>query len=97
MAKQIDLTGQKFGRLTVLKREGVGYRNNGQKYRTWLCECECGNEIVVRTSYLTLGETKSCGCLLEDVVKHHFEGLRFGNLTVIKEDGRDKNGCVIWL
>lgn len=92
-----DLIGKRFGRLTVIKLAGIGVRSDGQKYRTWLCKCDCGNEKVVRTSYLTCGETKSCGCLHSDVVKNHYEGKKFGNLTVIKESGRDNQGNVIYL
>ena len=52
-----DITGQKFGLLTAIKRvnkKGVGM---------WLCECECGNETIVTLGNLTSGGTKSCGCL----------------------------------
>jgi hypothetical protein len=52
------MTGQKFGRLTVLRREG-----SQGKGATWLCLCDCGTEHVVRRSDLTSGNTKSCGCL----------------------------------
>ena len=97
MGKNVDLTGQRFGKLTVIRHEGYGVRNNGHNYKTWLCKCDCGNEVIVRTSYLTLGETKSCGCLKSEIGKYHYEGMKFGNLTVIKEEGRDKNGNVIWL
>lgn len=54
-----DLTGKRFGRLTVIKRIG----NNG-KQALWLCECDCGNEIQVTTNHLTSGNTQSCGCLI---------------------------------
>ena len=42
--KFIDLTGQKFGRLTVIKKTG----NTKEGKTVWLCECECGNKINVR-------------------------------------------------
>lgn len=91
-----DLAGQRFGRLTVIKFDGMGYRPSGQAHCNWLCKCDCGNEIVVQTSYLTLGETKSCGCLQKDIVKYHYEGMKFGNLLVIEEAGRNEHGNVIW-
>ena len=59
----IDLTGQKFGRLTVLERAGSDKR----KRALWLCECECGNKIIATGSHLITGHTKSCGC----IVKRH--------------------------
>jgi hypothetical protein len=55
----VDLTGKKFGRLTVKKY--VGRNHNGKN--AWLCECKCGNFSTPITSYLTGGYTKSCGCL----------------------------------
>ena len=54
----IDLTGQRFGLLTVLKRHG----HSGNEV-TWLCKCDCGKESVVMGEALRRGKTKSCGCL----------------------------------
>ena len=56
--KFVDLTGQRFGRLTVIKR----VENNGKKVM-WLCRCDCGNETTVFSGCLRAGHTKSCGCL----------------------------------
>jgi hypothetical protein len=52
-----DLTGKKFGKLTVIKR--------GEKKSpcySWLCKCICGKEVDVLSSSLSSGTTKSCGC-----------------------------------
>ena len=57
--KLIDLTGQKFNRLTVIKRSN----KNKNKKVYWLCKCECGNLTVVSSDKLKGGITKSCGCL----------------------------------
>ena len=64
MPRTIDLTGQKFGRLTVIKNAGR------DKYRqaVWLCECDCGNTSVVNGGDLRSGNTKSCGCLNREKV-----------------------------
>ena len=56
---RIDLSGQVYGRLTVI-RETKQKKNN--RY-LWECVCECGNSILVRRDGLTSGGTKSCGCL----------------------------------
>lgn len=56
-----DLTGQKFGRLLVVKRADDKYYG-GVRYTAWLCRCDCGNMTVVNTSSLTSGNTTSCGC-----------------------------------
>lgn len=60
MGKLIDLTGQRFGRLLVLKRHGA---NDGNGKPMWLCKCNCGAEIAVSGWSLKSGNTKSCGCL----------------------------------
>lgn len=54
MGKFIDLTGQKFGRLLVLKYIGNSY---------WLCKCECGNKKNAKAYDLKIGKVQSCGCL----------------------------------
>lgn len=61
--KYIDLTGQKFGRLTVVKRVENYVSPKGQKQAQWLCKCKCGNLIVVRCGSLRTGNNLSCGCL----------------------------------
>lgn len=71
MKKIIDITGQKFGRLTVIKLNHLKemYNNKGLKngHKTyWLCKCECGNITVVRKDLLLNGSTKSCGCLKKE-------------------------------
>ena len=65
MGKFIDLTGQVFGRLTVLRRGEDYVSKNGRRRIGWLCSCSCGNPniIRVRAESLRSGETKSCGCL----------------------------------
>ena len=63
--KKLDLTGQRFGKLTALAPAGkIGGRT------AWLCRCECGREAVVATRKLRGGETKSCGCLKPDGIPH---------------------------
>lgn len=54
-----DLTGMKFGRLTVLRQHGRGK----SKSVIWLCKCDCGNEKLVLSSNLKKGHSNSCGCL----------------------------------
>lgn len=67
MAKAIDLTGQKFGRLTVIERtENIGIQV------CWKCQCDCGNETKTTTFRLRHGITQSCGCLqIERTVNAH--------------------------
>lgn len=90
-----DLTGQKFGRLTVIERDYT-YTNLPH----WLCECECGNYISVRTADLNNGHTKSCGCLQKEICSTLFTkdlvGQTFGLLTVISRNGTNAQGNAIW-
>lgn len=60
--RNTDLTGKRFGRLTVVKRVESG--NHGSSHGSrWLCVCDCGNEKVVSRCHLVGGDTRSCGCL----------------------------------
>ena len=56
MGKFIDLTGQKFNKLTVLCKSNKR-DNSGSIY--WKCKCDCGNETLVITKHLKNGHTKS--------------------------------------
>lgn len=58
-----DLTGQRFGRLVVVRDSEK--RSAGAV--VWECRCDCGNVVFVRRNSLTDGETKSCGCLNKEV------------------------------
>lgn len=74
----IDITGKRFGRLTVIEWQGNG---------KWLCKCDCGKQVAVKTAKLNNGHTKSCGCLNMDNIKTRtvdMVGRKFGRLTVIK-------------
>ena len=57
-----NLLGTKFGRLTVIERNGSTKQGNA----IWICKCECGNELSVNSSYLITGTTRSCGCLKKE-------------------------------
>lgn len=63
----VDLTGNKYGMLTVLGESG----RNKNKMKIWRCKCECGNETLVTTNNLKRGHTQSCGCLFnKTMIKH---------------------------
>ena len=62
MARFIDLTGEKFGKLTVIELAEDHITESGNHVKQWLCKCSCGNEAVIRGSYLRMGKVKSCGC-----------------------------------
>lgn len=59
---KIDLTGQRYGRLTVLKED----KTTLKKARKWLCICDCGKKVSIFHSSLQAGATKSCGCFRKE-------------------------------
>lgn len=60
----IDITGQRFGRLTAIKLIPKEERTWSNKERAWLCKCDCGNEVIVRQRNLRGARmTQSCGCV----------------------------------
>jgi hypothetical protein len=67
MGKLIDLTGAKFGRVFVVKRNSSS--KNGRAM--WLCLCECGKYFTALGENLRSGNTSSCGCLQEEIVTKH--------------------------
>jgi len=54
---RLDLTGQRFGELEV-----VSPADNIDGQTAWLCRCDCGNTVVVKTRNLRSGKTHNCGC-----------------------------------
>lgn len=66
-----DLTGEKFGRLTVIGRGENHVFPSGQKQTQWLCKCDCGNSVTVIARNLLSGNTMSCGCLKREMRTKH--------------------------
>lgn len=58
----IDLTGKRYGRITVISQT----ENSKSGITQWVCECDCGRTFVSRGDSLRNGRTKSCGCLKRD-------------------------------
>lgn len=66
MRYAVDITGQKFGRLTALKFAHAKLKWN-RKSHYWIFKCSCGNNKIIRKSYAIFGMTKSCGCLKKEM------------------------------
>lgn len=79
----IDLTGQQFGRLTVLEKD------LSKKETCWICRCECGQIKSINGANLRKGATKSCGCFAKESSSQRqlkdLSGQIFGELKVIKK------------
>ena len=98
MGKFQDLRTRQFGRLTVLERD------TNKKRVHWLCKCECGQTVSVRTDQLIGGITNSCGCLAKEIAatqgKKNFKDLsnqRFGKLVALYPIKQSKQTKYYWM
>lgn len=91
-----DLTGQKYGRLTAVER--IPEHGKTTRYK---CRCDCGAELVVKSSSLATGNTSSCGCLKRETTRTRNSarnkdlemiGKKFGRLLVNKLAHRTTEG-----
>jgi len=75
MPALIDITGQRFGRLVVLR---VGKKGRKGIHRKWLCQCDCGNFKETRCSNLRSGSVTSCGCVRKKWlrIRKHGDAMR---------------------
>ncbi|MFD1485408.1 alcohol dehydrogenase [Lacticaseibacillus baoqingensis] len=91
MGKRIDLTGQRFGRLTVIAPSG--YAKNGNAL--WECRCDCGRTVVKDAYRLRHGSVRSCGCLRREVLRARIYDndamtKRMGDITPLLIDGHGR-------
>ena len=89
-----DLTGQVFGRLTVISKDD---KNSPSGNSRWKCQCECGNMKTILSFHLKQGKTRSCGCYRRELRVNDLRSMRFGRLTVIDEDCRSDRDSVYWM
>ena len=88
MGRLVDLTGQKFGRLTVIERADEYVSPKGQRHIRWFCKCDCGNYVTVKGNHLKSGNTKSCGCLDSEIVsKRNKDNKKFNEYNLSGEYG----------
>lgn len=85
MGKFIDLTGQKFGRLTVIERDTS---RTGRAY--WICKCSCGTVKSICGKELRNSKTKSCGCYNREVFCHKTHGQRHTKIYNVWRNMRDR-------
>lgn len=89
-----DLTGQRFGKLTVLSRAP---NQNSRVY--WKCRCDCGNGHIVSAHELKAGKCTSCGCNRHELEKGFVDltGMQFDQLTVLYQTRkRSYKGSICW-
>ncbi len=90
--KRIDVTGQRFGRLTALERLD---EKSGRSF-LWRCRCDCGKEIKARVDSLTSGNTTSCGCTRAEKKRKDISGQRFSHLTAVRPTEKRRHRSVVW-
>lgn len=95
----IDLTNQKFGRLTVLEKTT---ERKGSSV-VWKCKCDCGNIHYTTTYFLKKGTVQSCGCLKSEKIAQvgknkafDLTNKKYGMLTAIKPTNKRLGNSVIW-
>lgn len=94
--KSMDLTGRKFGMLTVIKR--CDKKREGEKEWRWVCECDCPDHNIVEVIQHNLlnGHCTNCGCSNRNTIKN-LVGKKFGYLTVIERDyNKSDDGSSLW-
>lgn len=74
MGKADELTGLRFGRLTVIEKTD----KRCKRKILWHCRCDCGNECMEMGYLLKNGQIKSCGCLQKEICKR--QGIRNGRM-----------------
>lgn len=77
MSKRLDLVGQRFGKLMVLKFSGTDKRGA----TTWECKCDCGNIKIIGRNSLKYGSSRSCGCLQKSKLSKRQSGS--GNVQYV--------------
>ena len=85
-----DLTGQQFGRWTVIEQADDFISANGKHITMWKCECSCENHTIkiIRGYNLTNGHSQSCGCLAQELLAQRNHGNTYGMLS---RKGNDYN------
>ena len=81
----IDLTGQRFDRLSVLERVENRFRQ-----AHWRCICDCGKELIVNGIKLRSGHTRSCGCLRSEIAREQTK-QRIGKQSPVYKHGLTKH------
>jgi hypothetical protein len=102
MSKVVDMTGKKYGMLTIIERA----ENDRFGKAQWLCQCDCGNKKIINGSSIRKGLTVSCGCKKNAAIKAYNEskvvneiGNIYGFLTVVSRNydkELQKDGRAMW-
>jgi len=92
----IDLTGQKFNRLTVIRKDNTPTKTKHRNTK-WICECECGKTTTVDNYKLKNGLIKSCGCFKKDNEVLDLTAQKFGRLIAVSRAETKEGKPTKWL
>lgn len=100
MGAKINLAGQKYNKLTVVKETD---KRDSSGCIIWECQCDCGNITYASSGALRSNHKQSCGCANKEQIQNvgyknciDISGQQFGRLTVIKKTDIRKDGKVCW-
>ncbi len=88
--------GKRFGYLTVLSFDSVKKEKNNRSCAWYLCKCVCDKLTKVRGPQLRNGMVQSCGCRRKDHLYDNLVGKKFNRWTVLRRDGKTKEGAALW-
>lgn len=80
--RKVDMTGERYGKLLILREVDSIRYDCGKKERMWECKCDCGKIVVYSQSNIRSGNSRSCGCSKAI----DLTGRKFGKLSVICKD-----------
>lgn len=100
-SSQMDMVGQRFGRLTVLEQARLPQKRSNGQVNGWRCRCDCGKDIIITRKDLLSGKVLSCGCLLsetaakkviDDNVLGFYDGTSISNIKSSKPRKNSESG-----
>lgn len=97
MTRKADLSGRKFGLLTVVNEASHRFSASGRKQVMWNCICDCGGFALIAANNLLSGNSETCGCGKRTAHRRiDLSGMKFGRLTVVSYKETNKLGHAIW-
>lgn len=90
----MDLSGQRFGRLLVVRK--TDEKDKWGRCYLYECRCDCGGTVLVTPTLLRSGQVRSCGCLQRENRLRDITGERFGRLVALEPTGEIRNGSALW-
>lgn len=96
MPRAHDLTGQRFGHLTVIQKEQSRRTQSGAIYAMWLCQCDCGKTIITAAESLKTGRTQSCGCARRTLCYAHHPNRKHGDARLNNDNHQKTRLYRVW-